>query len=66
MNLTPPEKLNPAQLAITKLLMPKNIRTVEDIIEAKEFGSGTPEEWDKRLRRMKEYYQELLAFCDDK
>jgi len=66
MNFTPPEKLNMVQLIFTKNCLPKSIETVEWIIENKEFGSGSPEEWDKRLKRMREYYQEILAFCDER
>jgi hypothetical protein len=54
--------MNPIQIVTERVLAPKNIRFIEYIIENKEFGSGTPEEWNRELEAFKVRYQELLAF----
>ena len=64
MKFTPIEEMNPAQIAVARLSAPKNIEWIEWIIETKQFGSGTPEEWNRNLEAFKERYQELIRVED--
>ena len=65
MNFIPLSEMNPVQIAIAKLVVPKNIKTIEAIIENKEFSSGTPEEWNMRLEAFKARYRELCLSSEE-
>ena len=45
--------------AVAMVVLPFNIKTVERIIQDREFGSGTEEQWNQRLENMKRRLREL-------
>jgi len=61
MNLPSIENMNPIQIAFALVTTPRTIETVEFILEDENYGSGTREEWEKRLSDLKSWYEELKS-----
>jgi len=61
MMLKPIEEMNPVQIAFALVTTPRTIETIEFVLKDETYGSGTREDWEKRLSDLKSWYEELKS-----